>query len=360
MNIKSTPPAASSIINEPNASNTPITLPEKTNEIEKDSASFRQILRQKTQPKLQPAKTSPQKIKENSPQHQKQAAPQQKRAHAQSQSKPTPQNSIKKNTAQHQKLHQKPSALQQQNKTPPQNKIKKNTAQHQKLHQEPPALQQQNKTPPQNKIKKNTAQHQKLHQEPPALQQQNKTPPQNKINENDKNTTDPIDSIQDSPATAINTPPNTPPNMTSSPIAADQAATISPVSPAERTAFIEKVSQKILLSSADGAQNASLRIELNDDLLPQTQLTAQKQPDGSLNLTFTTDHPQSTHLLLQAQSGLTTHMQHSQSLNVQITLVNEQGQPLSEQNTANQNQSDQQNKKPEPDWNQVEAHLKKL
>ncbi len=131
----------------------------------------------------------------------------------------------------------------------------------------------------------------------------------------------------------------------------------SSASPAELSSFITKVSQKIMLSRADGAQNASLRIQFDDSLLPQTQLTAQKLPDGSLNLTFTTNNPQAASLLHMAQTSLIAHMQNTQNLDVKINLRNEQGQPLQEQM---QEQADQQKKKSAPDWDQVEAHVKKL
>ena len=146
---------------------------------------------------------------------------------------------------------------------------------------------------------------------------------------------------------------------------ARQASAADRASPAELTDFITNASQKIMLSRADGAQNATLRIELNDDLLPQTQLTAQKMPDGSLNLTFATDNPQSAALLQQAQSSLAAHMQQTQNINVHINLTNEQGQPVHDQpqnQTGQQNnpQDQQQNKKNDLNWDQVEAHVKKL
>ena len=328
--MKATPPNTTNTPDASNNANLAASLPEKTAEIEKAGTSFRRALqfessknkRQETQTqksnkksnkksnpksKMSREMNSDQEIKKNIPQHQESLTPQSQTKNSQPLNESNPGQESKKNLLQHQTANPQP-----QNKPIDKNTIDKNTI---------------DKNTKETSTKSTQEQH----------SQDQPTPP----------------TITNSAAT----------NITSQPIAADQAtmvSTASSASPAELTAFIEKASQKILLARGDGAQNASLRIELHNDLLPQTQLTAQKQPDGSLNLTFTTNNPQSAHLLLQAQNGLAAHMHQTQNFNVNIALTNEQGQPLLEQNASDQNAGDQKNKKPEPNWDPVEAHLKKL
>ena len=313
--MKATPPHTANTTNTPGASNNAslaAALPEKTAEIEKAGASFRRAL----QP--EPQKNKRQELET-----------QQSELKSELGSEMNSGQEIKKNLP------------QRQESLPPQSQAENS--------------QPRSETNSGQEIKKNLPQYQTAH-----AQTQNKS--------TDKNTKEPsTQSTQDLPTQDLPTSPtiinSAAINITSQPSAADQAAmvsTASSASPAELTAFIEKASQRILLARGDGAQNASLRIELHDNLLPQTQLIAQKQPDGSLNLTFTTNNSQSAHLLLQAQNGLAAHMRQTQNFNVNIDLTNEQGQPLFEQNTADQNTPDQQNKNPDLNWDQVEAHLKKL
>ena len=377
--MKATPPHTANTANTPGASNNAslaAALPEKTAEIERAGASFRRALQLEPQKnKRQALETqqselkselgskmnSGQEIKKNLPQRQESLPPQSQAENSQPRSESNSGQEIEKNLPQHQESL--PAQSQAENSQPRSEtnsgqEIKKNIPQRQESL--PPQSQTENSQPRSElnsgqEIKKNLPQHQTAH-----AQTQNKSI--------DKNTKEPsTQSTQDLPTQDQPTSPaiidSAAINITSQPSAADQAAmvsTASSASPAELTAFIEKASQRILLARGDGAQNASLRIELHDNLLPQTQLIAQKQPDGSLNLTFTTNNPQSAHLLLQAQNGLAAHMRQTQNFNVNIDLANEQGQPLFEPNTADQNTPDQQNKKPDPNWDQVEAHLKKL
>ena len=376
MTMKAMPPHTANTPGASNNASLAAALPEKTAEIERAGASFRRALQLEPQKnKRQALETqqselkselgsemnSGQEIKKNFPQRQESLPPQSQAENSQPRSESNSGQEIEKNLPQHQESL--PAQSQAENSQPRSEtnsgqEIKKNLPQRQESL--PPQSQTENSQPRSElnsgqEIKKNLPQHQTAH-----AQTQNKSI--------DKNTKEPsTQSTQDLPTQDLPTSPtiidSAAINITSQPSAADQAAmvsTASSASPAELTAFIEKASQRILLARSDGAQNASLRIELHDNLLPQTQLIAQKQPDGSLNLTFTTNNPQSAHLLLQAQNGLAAHLRQTQNFNVNIDLANEQGQPLFEQNTADQNTPDQQNKKPDPNWDQVEAHLKKL
>lgn len=133
----------------------------------------------------------------------------------------------------------------------------------------------------------------------------------------------------------------------------------------ERVAqVIEKASARILLSQGQEVSDTQVRIELHDSLLPETTLTAQKSPDGGLQLTFATDSPEASALLGKLQQGLGKHLSQTQNMPFHIQAVNSQGQVLSQTDAlperggggAGQNFSGQSQHK--PDWESVEDRMK--
>jgi hypothetical protein len=104
-----------------------------------------------------------------------------------------------------------------------------------------------------------------------------------------------------------------------------------------------------------------LRINLNDSLLPQTDLVAQKSPDGGLTLAFTTDNPEAHQLLTRLGEGLRTHLAQTQAVPIHIQGANTQGQIFLQADASpnsGQNFSDQSQQQPKPDWESVEDRLK--
>ena len=123
---------------------------------------------------------------------------------------------------------------------------------------------------------------------------------------------------------------------------------------------IQKASARVLLARGDGASDVRLRLDLNDSLLPDTHLVAEKSADGGLSLTFTSDNPETQSLLQTLESGLKQHLVQTQNLPIHISANNSDGQIFLQADATpqsnEQNFSNPQDKK--PDWESVEDRLK--
>ena len=168
------------------------------------------------------------------------------------------------------------------------------------------------------------------------------------------------------PLSATNPAPNTP---IDAPAPAPAKMEITQIKTERVAAVIQKASARVLVARGDGSGDVRLRLEMNDSLLPDTHLVAEKSPDGGLALTFTSDNPDTQKLLNTLQSGLKQHLAQTQPFPVHISATDTQGLLLFQTDTlpqinagtnteaGAQSASDNpQNKK--PDWESVEDRLK--
>ncbi len=286
-------------------------IPQPTEEEKEISRTFKQA--------LQPEKTSPKKLQGNEPQGEK-------------------------------SQREKPKQTQPQNK--------KTSSQ-----LEAPLPREQKKTKPQVKNIKQPSQQKNI--TPKELKKETQDKTKSKLDSNTQEASPqetpigiPLSATNPAPNTPIDAPAPTPAKMEITQIKTEQVADV-----------IQKASARVLVARGDGAGDVRLRLEMNDSLLPDTQLVAEKSPDGGLALTFTSDNPDTQKLLNTLQSGLKQHLAQTQPFPVHISATDTQGLLLFQTDTlpqinagtnteaGAQSASDNPQSK-KPDWESVEDRLK--
>ena len=140
----------------------------------------------------------------------------------------------------------------------------------------------------------------------------------------------------------------------------DLALTAKAPSQQDMIALVQKASQRVLIAKGDGAQNVKMRIDLRDELLPQTSLSVEKQSDGALKMIFTTQNAQSANMIGQMQQGLAQHLKQTQNISAQIILQNQNGEPIksSPNRDSDENQQNPKNQPNQTNWDIVSDRLK--
>ncbi len=110
------------------------------------------------------------------------------------------------------------------------------------------------------------------------------------------------------------------------------------------TDMTTKLVERILVSAPDAKGNAEVRILLQDNVLPGTEVRIQRSPDGALNVQFVTNDVRAEQMLGTRQlTDLQTSLTQNLQVDVRVTTTRTDGSMTADAGTGQQDQGSQQN-----------------
>ncbi|MDR3175538.1 MAG: hypothetical protein LBU06_03265 [Desulfovibrio sp.] len=89
--------------------------------------------------------------------------------------------------------------------------------------------------------------------------------------------------------------------------------------------LVDDLVQRILVSEPKSGAPAEIRLQLNDSVLPDTQIALQRSPDGSLSVMLTTGNASSMQTLVSAQQSLREQLEKHGPVEVRVNSAEESG-----------------------------------
>lgn len=126
-------------------------------------------------------------------------------------------------------------------------------------------------------------------------------------------------------------------NLLSSIFASKMSAVSAPAPAAVNLdALVDDLVQRILVSDPKSGSPAEIRIQLNDSILPGTEITLQRAPDGLLSVRLTTDNASSMQTLVSAQQSLYEQLEKHGPVDVRVNSTEESRQGDNDSNRRSQ------------------------
>ncbi len=104
--------------------------------------------------------------------------------------------------------------------------------------------------------------------------------------------------------------------------------------------LVDGLVQRILVSDPKSGAPAEILLQLNDSVLPDTQITLQRGPDGLLSVLLTTGDPSSMQTLVSAQQSLRERLEKHGPVDVRLSGAEESRQGDNDANRRSQGMVD--------------------
>ena len=100
--------------------------------------------------------------------------------------------------------------------------------------------------------------------------------------------------------------------------------------------LVDDLVQRILVSDPKSGAPAEIRLQLNDSILPDTQIMLQRGPDGLLSVLLATGNASSMQTLVSAQQSLREQLEKHGPVDVRVSSTSESGQGDNDANRRSQ------------------------